>query len=521
MNPEEGELRPQFLDRFGLAVLVESEKDPDLRVELAERRERFEADPDGFRTQYAADSERLRAQILKAKALLPALEIPQRIRKLVAELAAERHVAGHRADLFLERAACSLTALAGRRVVSEEEVLKAAPLALSHRQRDAAPPPPPAKPPKNPNQPEDEEPNENPDEPNAKKGDLDPDQPNDEPNKGEGDEDRSTLDRPGSFHKDREATDSDQADDSRPNPENLNDEGDGDKTPLDYDAVSERVYEIGATFRIRPIGAQKDRLRRRGSGRRSRSLVNQKQGRYVKSGPNDGTGDVALDATIRAAAPYQKTREKPPGLALALKSWDIRSRVREKKMGHHLFFAVDASGSMGARGRMAAAKGAIMSILLDAYQKRDQVALVSFRRGEAVLNLPLTSSVDLAGKLLAEMPTGGRTPLTHGLALAFREIRNVLTKNPLARPIVIFITDGRGNVGWSDPETPKPLLETWALARIMAREKRAKYLVVDTEEHSFLAFNMAARLAEALGAEYFQIDEMKAQTLLDIVRRES
>ncbi|MDR1395956.1 MAG: VWA domain-containing protein, partial [Deltaproteobacteria bacterium] len=210
-----------------------------------------------------------------------------------------------------------------------------------------------------------------------------------------------------------------------------------------------------------------------------------------------------------------------PGLALALEPSDIRSAVREKKMGHHIFFVVDASGSMGSKGRMAAAKGAVISLLLDAYQKRDQVALISFRRQEAVLNLPLTASVDLAGRLLAEMPVGGRTPLAQGLALAHREVMNVLAKNQLARPIVIIITDGRGNVSSGGNSQAHPLREAWALAGIMARDKRVRYLVVDTEETSQLSFELAAKLAQALEAAYFRIQELESQTLLDLVRKEA
>ncbi|MDR1576888.1 MAG: magnesium chelatase subunit D family protein [Deltaproteobacteria bacterium] len=513
MNPEEGELRPQFLDRFGLAVLVESEKDPGLRVELIKLREEFEADPVGFRAQWAEESDKLRAQILRAQELLPNVETPERIRKFIAELALEKHVAGHRADLFLYEAARALTALAGRRLVSEAEVLVAAPLVLAHRQRESAPPPPPPPPPAEPEENEEENPADNQEENQPENPEQNPEQnpdqnPEPEPRPSPPDAPSPEAGESADTDLDEEPQDDGNDKESETNPESP-----------DLSDVFERIFEIGQTFKVRRLEMAKDRLRRRGSGRRSRSRVSQKQGRYVKSGPNDGQGDIALDATIRVAAPYQKTRDKPAGLALALTPADIRSRIREKKMGHHLFFAVDASGSMGARGRMAAAKGAIMSLLLDAYQKRDQVCLVSFRREAAVVNLPLTSSAHLAGQLLAELPVGGRTPLAQGLMATFREVRNVLVKNPLARPIVIFITDGRGNVALSTGKT-NPLSQAWSLAETMALEKRIKYLVVDTEEKSLLTFDLAVRLAKALGAEYFKINDLKAQTLLDIVKRE-
>ncbi|MDR1085994.1 MAG: magnesium chelatase subunit D family protein [Deltaproteobacteria bacterium] len=491
MNPEEGELRPQFLDRFGMSVQVIGEKEPELRVELIVLREQFEADPEGFRARYLEQTETLKEKVIKAQHFLPMIEIPERVRKFMAQIAAEHHVAGHRADLFLEQAASALCALNGRRILSEAEVLEVAPLVLAHRQRESAPPPPPPPPP----------PTEPPEQP-------EPEDSDEKPQEEKPDEDRPENKEP---PEPEQPEPGDQPEDPPDRPE---------LPPLDPEGLMEQIFEIGQTFKVRRIDTAKDRLRRRGSGRRSRSRVSQKQGRYVKSGPDDGLGDIALDATIRAAAPYQKSRTCPPGLALALEPSDIRSAIREKKMGHHLFFTVDASGSMGARGRMAAAKGAIMSLLLDAYQKRDQVSLVSFRRNEAVINLPLTTSVDLAGKLLAEMPVGGRTPLSQGLAVTFREVKNVLVKNPLARPIVILITDGRGNVCLDGRPDQNPLKEAWTLASLMAKEHRVKYLVVDTEEASLVAFNLAARLADALGANYFKIGELKAQTLLDIVKQE-
>jgi magnesium chelatase subunit D len=162
-----------------------------------------------------------------------------------------------------------------------------------------------------------------------------------------------------------------------------------------------------------------------------------------------------------------------------------------------------------------------MSLLLDAYQKRDQVALISFRRQGATVNLPLTTSVDMAGKLLAEMPVGGRTPLSAGLSTTHREVRNTLIKNPLARPIVILITDGRGNVSLEgESKGLAPFEEALKLARAMSQEDRVKYAVVDTEESGVMHFGLAVRLAEALGAEYFRTEDLKAQTLVDIVKQQ-
>ena len=180
---------------------------------------------------------------------------------------------------------------------------------------------------------------------------------------------------------------------------------------------------------------------------------------------------------------------------------------------------------MGARGRMAATKGAIMSLLLDAYRKRDRVALISFRKNEAVLNLPPTTSVDLAGKLLAEMPVGGRTPLSAALSRCHQELRNHTVKNPGARPIVLVLSDGRSNValsGQGGEPAAKPLDEALLLARALARgNPNACFIVVDTEEPGLINFGLARKLAAALEARYCKIDDLEAQALVNIVKEEN
>ena len=170
---------------------------------------------------------------------------------------------------------------------------------------------------------------------------------------------------------------------------------------------------------------------------------------------------------------------------------------------------------MGARGRMAASKGAIMSLLLDAYQKRDRVAMVSFRRDGAVVNLPPTASVELAGKLLAEMPVGGRTPLSAGLAAAYEQTRSYLLRDPTARPIVIIITDGKANRAMGGQ---KPQEEAFVFAEKMAVDSRVMYIVVDTEKTGVVMFGLATQLARILHARYFKIEELRAEQLVNIIK---
>ncbi len=503
MNPEEGELRPQLLDRFGLCVEVGGADAPEERVRLMALRDEFDRNPAAFRERYRVESDRLARRLAGARVLLPRVRVPGHLRNFISELCAENHVAGHRADLAMEQAARALAALeaggktrgpgdAGTRSVAAgievtvDHVRTVAPLVLIHRRREAQPPPPPP--------PEPPEPDETESPPGPS--------PEESPARGEG-ADTPSEEQNAAPHdpSDGEDAPEESVASEFPEPDSRDDR--------------ERIFEIGATFKVKPLAAAKDRVFRRGSGRRSRTRVSQKQGRYVKSAMTSRHGDIALDATLRAAAPYQKRRGRRNGLAVSLTPGDIRGKVREKRIGNFLLFVVDASGSMGARGRMAASKGAVMSLLLDAYQKRDRVGLISFRRNEAAVNLPPTPSVELAGKLLADMPVGGRTPLSAGLAKAHEQVQTVLRKDPSARPILVLITDGKSNVALGER---KPVDESLRLAAAMAREDRVRRIVVDTEEAGRVTFGLAARLAAAMEAQYFKIDDLKARTLVEIVK---
>ena len=203
-------------------------------------------------------------------------------------------------------------------------------------------------------------------------------------------------------------------------------------------------------------------------------------------------------------------------LTLFVKEEDIREKVREKRVGNFILFLVDASGSMGAKARMVASKGAVLSLLLDAYQKRDRVAMVTFRRGEAIVNLPPTTSIELAAKLLGELPVGGRTPLSAGLIKGFDQVRIHLLKDPGARPIFIIITDGKANQAIGEG---KPLDEAFSFAQKMGLEDRVKYIVVDTEQLGIVRFGLAEKLAAALCADYFKIEDLKTDELIAIARR--
>jgi magnesium chelatase subunit D len=487
MNPEEGELRPQLLDRFGLCVATAGAEAPEERVALMQRREEFDNDPEAFMGSYAEQNRAVARKIEAGQAHLRGVRVPRHLRGFISELCSENNVAGHRADLVIEQAALALAALEAAPEVTVDHIRRVAPMALVHRRREAQPPPPPP----------------------PLKEDRDEADDRDQSQEDQQQDEQPPVPEEQTAES-RESPEEASADDDHAAPE-------PEQGPPRPERQDERIFDIGATFKVKPLASAKDRLFRRGCGRRSRTRVSRKQGRYVKSCLNLRNNDIALDATLRAAAPYQRARRNgnPNGMAVVLTDQDIRGKIREKRIGNFLFFTVDASGSMGARGRMAASKGAIMSLLLDAYQKRDRVAMVSFRRDEAVVNLPPTPSVELAGKLLAEMPVGGRTPLSAGLVKTHEQVRNILAKDPSARPIVILITDGKSNVGLGGG---KPVEEALGLAAAMARDARVRHIVVDTEEEGLVTFGLARRLAAALSADYFKIETLKAQTLVNIVK---
>ncbi len=489
MNPEEGALRPGFLDRFGLCVDVVGERDPNRRVRLMIRREAFDADPAGFIARFGESERRLAEAVALGRKRLSGVAVPRAVRDRIVRAVAESGAVGHRAELVMERAARARAALMGRAAVSSADVAAAAPLALAHRRREAAPPEPPS--PRSP-QPESKPP--------SQAGHASPDSLDPPPSAGEG------------------GAETDSFADLPPNDEE-NASPEPDVSGFTPEEREERVFAAGVPFRVRPLESPRDRVVRRGSGRRSRSRTDRRRGRYVRAVPARGNGDIALDATLRAAAPHQVHRRNGnpngDGLAVHLRPSDIRERVRERRTGQFLLFLVDASGSMGARGRMIASKGAVLSLLLDAYQKRDRVGMISFRGREATVNLPPTGSVELAARRLDKLPVGGRTPLSAGLVQAHRLLETLRRRDPAARPITVVVTDGKANAALREGAAVD---EALALARRLAEEGRSRFVVVDTESEGLFAFGLARRLAEALAADYFRVSDLNAGALLDVVK---
>jgi magnesium chelatase subunit D len=258
-----------------------------------------------------------------------------------------------------------------------------------------------------------------------------------------------------------------------------------------------------------------DTMTRPTPGKRSYTKTDRKRGRYIQARPARGRPkDVAFDATFRAAAPYQLSRDRT-GRALAVERQDIQDKVRVRRAANLILFVVDASWSMAAAERMEATKGAIMSLLLDAYQRRDQVGLVVFQKETARLVLPPTSSVELAKKALADVPVGGKTPLSAGLYLAYNVLLQHIRQNPEIMPMMILLTDGAGNVSMSKLPAQE---EAHRIAKLIM-EEGIRAVVINMEHISFDR-GLAQALADELHAPCYALSDLKADTLYQTVKGE-
>ncbi len=274
-------------------------------------------------------------------------------------------------------------------------------------------------------------------------------------------------------------------------------------------------------YQPKRLEGQRDRMQRRAAGKRSRTRTARKQGRYITSRPARRVTDLALDATLREAAAYQhsRRREAPahtvrPGRIL-LKRSDLRQKVRVRKTRNAVCFVVDASWSMAAEERMRSTKAAVLSLLRDAYQRRDRVGLVSFQRDYATLLLPLTNSVEMAQTRLQTMPTGGKTPLSRGLMLGYEVLDRARKQDPEVVPLMVLLTDGQANVSMGDLP---PQAESYALADFIASQT-IRSVVIDTE-HPIFERGLARQLAHHLKGNYYRLDDLREGGLVELVRTE-
>ncbi|MHC1611000.1 MAG: putative cobaltochelatase [Candidatus Methanospirareceae archaeon] len=495
MNPEEGELRPQLLDRFGLQVSVESIDDPDKRVEIVKVAEGFEKDPEEFRSRFEDEQTVLREKIVQAKKIVNDVEISDDLLKITADTCIELGVRTHRAEIVINRTAKTIAAFDGRKRVTLEDVKEAMELALPHRMRRKPFEPPSLD-------------TERLDEMISEREEQQEERHDKQQQRGEGRENKEHTHK---NHKNEHLN---------ANPGGRGENGDTDTE----EQQGESVFSIGDPIDTRAVRERqkRDRIyRRKISGRRIPTLSLRNNGKYVRYGfPRGEIKDVALDATIRAAAPYQKEREDVSDLAVVIKTQDIREKIRVGKVSTATIFVVDASGSMGANRRMESAKGAVLSLLLDSYQHRDRVGMVAFRGNQADVLLPLCSSVDLAYKRLRELPTGGRTPLAAGLERGLNLLMAEKRKDEDVIPVLVLISDGRANLSSSYKDIKTELL---ALAE-HARNEGIQVIVIDTEvvSKSFVKMQLGycRDIAANSGGRYYPIADLTPQVVHDIVIHE-
>ncbi len=277
-----------------------------------------------------------------------------------------------------------------------------------------------------------------------------------------------------------------------------------------------KLITPGAEFQPRRLETPLDRMERSISGRRSRTVTTLKRGRYVQArpSPRDPT-DLAFDATLRAAAPYQRERQQraPGGPALRLKAQDYYRKVRIRRAANLVLFVVDASWSMAVSERMQATKGAVLSLLVDAYQRRDRVGMIVFQKDRATLVLPPTNSVDLAKKMLSNLPVGGKTPLSAGLWLALFTVQQEMTRHPDLVPLLVILTDGAGNVSMGDYP---PQLEAYQIAD-QIQTAGIRSIVINMEAAAFDQ-GLAQSLADHLGAPCHTLGTLRADSLVQTVQ---
>ncbi|MFJ2235313.1 putative cobaltochelatase [Streptomyces sp. NPDC087859] len=478
MNPEEGELRPQLLDRFGLTVEVAASREPDQRVEVVRRRLAYDDDPGGFTARWADEEASVRQRIIGARELLPSVRLGDGALRQIAATCAAFEVDGMRADIVMARTATALAAWAGRTEVLAEDVRQAALLALPHRRRrnpfDA------------PGLDEDKLDETLEEFSGDSEGDEDPDP--DGPGGGGGQPPSEGPQDDGSSGAQPEAGDS------------------GEPQAGGAGAGEQSAVRAAEPFRTKVLSVPG--LGDGAAGRRSRART--EHGRTTGARrPRGALTKLHLAATVQAAAPHQRARGRS-GPGLVVRRDDLRQATREGREGNLVLFVVDASGSMAARQRMSAVKGAVLSLLLDAYQRRDKVGLVTFRGSAADVALPPTSSVDAAAARLETLPTGGRTPLASGLLKAHEVLRVERLRDPARRALVVVVTDGRATGG------PEPVALASRAARLFAAEGVAS-VVVDCESGP-VRLGLAGQLAGELGGTAVTLDELRADSIAGLVK---
>jgi magnesium chelatase subunit D len=518
MNPEEGELRPQLLDRFGLTVEVRAPRDPVARAEVVRRRLAYERDPERFASRFAAEEAALALRIREARARVVDVHLSDQLLTRTVGVCAALEVDGLRADIVIARTAAAVAAWHGRTDVELDDVRTACLLALPHRRRRGP----------------FEEPGLDPEELDR----LLHDEPDPDPQgpDGNGPTDRSAAGgsdrhpevsgppsvRDGAADGGGEPAPSRARDEELGGTQDARDDGSHgtDATPDGPEADGPMSDGAGAPGQVHAVGDPRlpPLLTVPGVGAGAwgrRSPARSGHGATVGARPSrrderTTVEALAVGATLRAAAPHQRRRGRT-GTGLILRPEDLRRRIRQGREGNLIVFVVDASGSMGARARMTAVKGAVRSLLLDAYQRRDKVALITFRGDDAQVVLPPTASTDVADRRLADLAVGGRTPLAAGLQRAGTLLRVEQARDPHRRPLVVVLTDGRANAG------PDAVAASRRAGRALTAAGVAS-VVIDTED-GFVRMGLAAALAAAMAVPCVELEELGSGPLAGVVRQ--
>ncbi len=456
MNPEEGNLRPQFLDRFGLMIEVEAQTDVTARTEVVRRRIAFESDPTVFVSQWLDSQEAVEKQIAGARRLLPLVQMPDGLLKMISQLCIEWGVGSLRADIVLYKTAITIAALNGRQVVTPEDIREGADLALAHRRGKKAA----------------------------------------QPLSGQSSDDQSKPDQSAT---EQNNTQSPSPKEIAPEDQRAGECGEGGCDT----GADENVAGIDFRMNIPELNNVASVALPDSMSGRSMKARQAEKGFQVRSVKSDTATDIALTETVLHALARDPDQ-------LRVGRQDLHQKVRNGKVGHLILFIVDASGSMAAGKRMEAVKGSVLNLLQDAYQKRNMVAVIAFRGVEASVLLEPTRSTELAEQALEKLPTGGRTPLPHALQLAEKMLAS-FAKGDLIQPFLVILSDGKANV-----PLPGAGGDAWRQSLQIAESFQYPALVLDTE-NGYVRYGKARELAGALGAEYLALDELSTSEITDTI----